>query len=72
MRPLVLRGVVADDPAMRLWSFEYLRTTFGEMKVRMERKDEGESNFNRSDVPRWDLECQFLCHHLSSFTVKVH
>jgi hypothetical protein len=42
MRPLVLRGAVADDPALRLWNSKYLRETYGGMKVRMETKDEGD------------------------------
>jgi len=39
--PVIIRGAVKNDPAITLWNDEYILKNYGDMKVRMESKDEG-------------------------------
>ena len=39
-RPVVLRGAGSASPALRLWSQDYLKTHYGDLRVKLETKRE--------------------------------
>jgi len=55
--PVVIRGAVKDDLGLKLWNDEYLLKNYGEMKVRMEPKDEGGQRM--ADMPSVDSLSKF-------------
>jgi len=49
-RPIVLRNVVKEWPAFKLWTDEYLSENYGDMELRVEGKKEKQSGIPKGDV----------------------
>lgn len=49
-KPIVLRGVVKEWPAYKLWTDEYLSEKYGDMELRIEGKKEKHSGIPKGDV----------------------